>query len=99
MAAAAGCVEQGYAKGLAELRPYLTPQDFAQFLLELQAKSPGRAEALAAAAATAAAVQPPGPHAQVQAPGGGGSTAGPLQRSGPAGLGRGAFGWSHWAAL
>ena len=41
VAADAGCVGQDYAKGLAELRPYLTPEDFAQFLVELQARSPG----------------------------------------------------------
>ena len=70
MAADSRCVGQGYAKGLAELRPYLTPQDFAQFLIELPARSPGRVEALAATAAAAAAVQPPGPHTQAQAPGG-----------------------------
>ena len=70
VAADSRCVGQGYAKGLAELRPYLTPQDFAQFLIELPARSPGRVEALAATAAAAAAVQPPGPHTQAQAPGG-----------------------------
>ena len=93
VAADSRCVGQGYAKGLAELRPYLTPQDFAQFLIELPARSPGRVEALAATAAAAAGA----PH--TSAGSGGGSAAGPLQRSGPAGLGRGVFGWSHWAAL
>ena len=70
VAADSRCVGQGYAKGLAELRPYLTPHDFAQVLVELQARSPGRVEALAAAAAAAAAVQPPGPQTHAQAPGG-----------------------------
>ena len=58
-AAEAGSEEQAYTKGLAELRPYLTPQDFAELLVELQAKHPGSAEAVAAAAAAAAPLHVP----------------------------------------